>query len=62
MISVSRINEHGYEARLRKYNPHLMSIHTGEVIPLRREKGMYLLDMWIWIPGENPEEGFTGQP
>ena len=50
LISVSRINEFGYHARLQKFRPHLINEYTGEVIPLRKEKGMFLMEMWIWIP------------
>ena len=62
LISVSRINEFGFEARLGKLNPHIYNLYTGEVIPLRKEKGMYIMDMWIWVPEKDPGQGFGGQP
>ena len=67
LISVSRINEFGWDARLRKLNPHLINEFTGEVIPLRKEKGMFLMEMWMWVPtsggpGNDPGPTFGGPP
>ena len=40
-------------------------MRTGETIPLRKSKGMFILDMWLWIPtglarAEAPEANCAG--
>ena len=51
LISVSRLNDSGYDTVLTSWRPHIVNRHTGEVIPLRKVGGMYILNMWIWVPG-----------
>ena len=63
LISVSRLNENGYDAQLRRLNPCIVNFTTGERIPLKRSGGMFLLTMWIWVPASKGENsGFPGQP
>eukprot|EP00973_Karenia_brevis_P009282 1257864-Karenia_brevis.AAC.1 len=55
LISVDKLCEGGYEARLTKTRPKLIHEKTGETIPLRRVKGMFILDMWVKIgPKKSP--------
>ena len=61
LIATSRLNDCEYDAYLTRSRPMLMSQRTGEIIPLRRSGGMYLLNMWVWVPGKT-EEGFARQP
>ena len=28
----------------------IVNLRTGEVMPLRKDGGMFILDMWIWVP------------
>ena len=64
LISVSRLNECGYEALLNQRNPRLINTWTGETIPLERNRGMFIVDMWIKVPGESAKstEGFARRP
>lgn len=50
LISADKLCEGGYEVRLTKRSPKLIHEKTGETIPLRRTKGMFILDMWIKVP------------
>ena len=52
LISVSRLNERGYEAYLTQKSPCIANWKTGEKIFLRKERGMYILTMWLWVPAE----------
>ena len=31
-------------------HPHIINVNTGEVMPLRKNRGMFIFDMWMWIP------------
>ena len=65
LISTSRLNECGYDAYLTKVRPRLVNQRTGETIALRKSGRMYILPMWIWVPGKptghepNKDAGFT---
>ena len=64
LISVSRLNECGYEAILSKWWPRLIHHRSRETIPLRNVRGMFIIDMWIQVPGNTGSEewGFTRLP
>ena len=62
LISVSRLNECGYEAFLNKRNPRLVHSWNGECIPLRKSAGMFLVDMWVKVPISNEGQGFHRHP
>ena len=60
LISVSRLHETGHDASLNQYKPFIRNKRTGETIPLRKQRGMFTMDMWIWIPaGANDNAGFA---
>ena len=63
LIGVNRLNEAGNDVILNTSNPRIMNAKTKECINLRRNNGMYILDMYIWIgdPKEN-EEGKNKKP
>ena len=50
LISVDRLQETGHDVILTKNRPRIINMKTGEVMPLRKNRGMFILDMWIWIP------------
>ena len=50
LISVDRLQETGRDVILTKNKPRIVNLRTGEVMPLRRDGGMFILDMWIWVP------------
>ena len=58
-------NRTGHDVTLTKNHPRLVNVRRGETIPLRRSKGMFILDMWFWIPtglarAEAPEANCSG--
>ena len=50
LISVDRLQDSGLDVILRKNQPRNINVRTGKIVPLRKEKGMFVLDMWIWVP------------
>ena len=50
LSSVDRLQETGNDVTLTKNRPRIINMKTGEVMPLRKSRGMYTLDMWILIP------------
>lgn len=50
LISVDKLNEAGCEVVLNKRNPRIITT-KGEVIKLRRKGGVFVLNMWIKLPG-----------
>ena len=50
LISVDRLQETGHDMILTKNRPRIINMKTCEVMPLRNNRGMFILDMWIWIP------------
>ena len=50
LVSVSRLNETGHDVNLTGDNPTITNKKTGEVIKIRKCKGMFILDMWVWVP------------
>ena len=50
LISVDRRQETGHDVTLTKNQPRIVDVRTGETVPLRKSKGMFILDMWFWIP------------
>ena len=55
LISVSKLNEAGYEAHLTKNRPRLINVKSREVIELKKKGGMFILDMWVHIPTDKKE-------
>ena len=49
LISVDRLQETGHDVILKKNKPRIVNLRTGEVMSLRNEGGMFILDMWIWV-------------
>ena len=46
LISVDRLQETGHDVILTKNHPRIINVTTGEVMPLRKNRGMFILDMW----------------
>ena len=49
LVSVDKLNEAGSEVILNKRNPRIVT-KRGDVIPLKRKKGVFILTMWIQMP------------
>ena len=45
LISVDRLQETGHDVVLTKNKPRIVNLRTGEVIPLKKDEGMFILDM-----------------
>ena len=64
LISVGKLEEAGHEVIISK-QPRLIHLKTGKVTKLRKEGGVYTLDLWIWTGkagtqgGNHAEPGFT---
>jgi len=58
LISVSRINEAGDDVVFKGPNPHI-KCKDGRIINLRKERGVFVLDMWVDTETHGP--GFTRQ-
>ena len=50
LISVDRLQGTGHDVILTKNKPRIVNLRTGEVMPLRKDGGMFILDLWIWVP------------
>ena len=50
MISVDRLQETGHDVILTKSRPHTVNMKTGEILSLRNNGGMFILDLWFWVP------------
>ena len=50
LISVDRRQETGHDVILTKNQPRIVDVRTAETLPLRKSKGMSILDLWLWIP------------
>ena len=65
LISVSRLQDAGFDTNLTKKNPHIRHERTGERIRLIKKGGMFILPMWLKIgEGSNLANGdspFTRQ-
>ena len=62
-ISVNRLQETSHDVILTKNHPHVDNMKTVKIMPLRKHGGMFILDMWIWVPSrsktESSEQGIT---
>ena len=56
LITVDRLAETGHEVILSKKNPRIIC-PDGEVINLRRQQGIFVLDLFV----KKSTEGFHGQ-
>ena len=50
LISVDRLQETGHDVILTQNRPRIINMKTGDVMPLRKNRDVFTLDMWIWIP------------
>ena len=48
LISVNRLQKTGRDVIFTKNKPRIVNLRTGEVMPLSKDGGMLILDMWIW--------------
>lgn len=56
LISVSRLHETGHDVHLTMKDPKIINRKSGEVIKLKRVRGMFILDMWFWVPGSENQD------
>ena len=49
LISMDRLQETGHDVIFTKNEPRIVNLRTGDVMPLRKDRGMFILDMWIWV-------------
>lgn len=56
LIAADKISETGGTVILNKRNPRIIT-KQGQTIRLKRERGMYFLDMWIRVPVKPWESG-----
>ena len=56
LISVSRLHETGHDVHLTMKDPNIINRKSGEVIKLKRVRGMFILDMWFWVPGSENQD------
>ena len=65
LISVDHLQETGHDVILSRSHPRIVNTKTGEVMKLPKHKGMFIMDMWVWVPGSQPRDatcsGFTRQ-
>ena len=54
LISASRLEDAGFDTRISKRGSYLMHVATGEVFPLKRCGGLYMLDMWCKVKAGFP--------
>ena len=57
LISVDRLRETGHDVILTKNHPRIINMKTGEVMPPRKNRGMFILDLWMWIPTSQSKIG-----
>ena len=47
---MNRLQETGHDVTTTKKLPLIVNMRTGEGTPLTRERGVFILDMWTWVP------------
>ena len=57
LVSADKLCEGGYEITLYKTNPRMVKLDGSETIPLKRSKGMFLIDLWIQVPNARTNDG-----
>ena len=57
LISVDRLRETEHDVILPKNHPRIINMKTGEVMPPRKNRGMFILDLWMWIPTSQSKIG-----
>ena len=50
LTSVDRRQETGHDVIFTTNQPRIVDVRTAETRPLRKSKGMSMLDLWLWIP------------
>ena len=50
LISVDKLQATYHDGILTKNRPPIVNVQTVEIISLRKDGGMFILDMWIWVP------------
>ena len=62
LVACSEAVDAGFKIVLDAEGSSLIHKASGEVTPIRRENGVFVMDAWVPSPGENnDEEGFVGQ-
>ena len=57
LVSVDRLQETGHDEILTENHPRINNMKTGEVMLVRKNRGMFILDMWMWIPTSQSKIG-----
>ena len=50
LISVDRLQETGDDVTLTKNKSPIVNMKTREIMPLRKDEGMFIVDMWVRVP------------
>ena len=58
LVSVDKLNEAGCEVILSRKSPRIIT-RQGEVIPLTRKGGIFIMVMWVWVPDKQNNEANT---
>ena len=51
LVSVDKLNDAGCEVIMGRKNPRIVT-KQGEVIPLVRKGGIFIMGMWVWVPNK----------
>ena len=57
LASVAKMEDAGNEVRFKKGGGYIKNDRTGVVMPLRRERNLYMLDVWFVTEGKNRVAG-----
>ena len=49
LVSVDRLQETGHDVILTKNRPRIVNMKAGEIMSLRKDGGMFLVEMWIRV-------------
>ena len=57
LASVAKMEDDGNEVRFKKGGAYIKNDRTGVIMPLRRERNLYMLDVWFITEGRNRVAG-----
>ena len=60
LLSLSRAADQGFRSHLDYYGGWLEDTKSGEVIPIKRQGNLYILQIWVRSAPAEPEAGFSG--
>ena len=60
LLSLSRAADQGFVSHLDYYGGWLEDTATGEIIPIKRQGNLYIMQIWVRSAPAEPESGFSG--